>query len=117
MKKLYEKESLKLPLTEKQILFLELVAAQSASSPFCGADVVRNSNNLISKGQVFAIASFLEQQMYVTSVLEEKPQFKIPRRFYLITETGRLLLDTCYKINILRQKTLRNEDALVPAGF
>lgn len=86
-----------LRLNDKGALFLELV--RNSQSLLCGMDIVEKSGQVIRRGSVFAIASNLEGDGYITSHKEENPASAIPRRLYKITPAGRIVLKAWHEIN------------------
>ncbi len=90
----------KLRLTEQSSLFLEIVEPATSKQPICGVDVVQRSEDAIPMGSVYAIATTLELDGYITSEREiVSTPGTIPKRFYKITDDGRLVLNTWRKLN------------------
>ena len=80
----------KLRLTEQSALFLEIVATSTKANPICGVDIVNRSDDTIPMGTVYATATTLEQDGYITSEREVVTvRGAIPKRFYEITGDGR----------------------------
>lgn len=80
----------KLRLNEKSALFLQII--EQSGTLLCGMEVVQRSGQAIRRGSVFAIASNLESDRYITSHKEEISTSAIPRRLYAITTTGKIVL-------------------------
>lgn len=88
-----------LRLNDRSALFLSLLA--SLPPPLSGLDIVSHAKGAIKRGSVFALASSLEADGLISSCKEEAGDAVIPRRFYALTEKGRIALHAWNQIQML----------------
>lgn len=88
-----------LRLNDRGALFLSLLA--SLPPPLCGLDIVSHSKGAIKRGSVFALASSLEADGLISSYKEDAKDAIIPRRFYALTEKGKIALHAWDQIQML----------------
>lgn len=72
-------------ISDLEALVLDLLVARA---PTYGLDLVHGSGGRLKRGSVYVTLGRMEQKGYVTSLLDERPGERPPRRLYEPTTQG-----------------------------